>query len=62
MLVSLRDTWLAGVDLAVLPGPLRVGATRLHGDATGWQYAFEAWHGTQLLAKGRAAVVLRAAD
>jgi predicted hotdog family 3-hydroxylacyl-ACP dehydratase len=61
MLVSLRDVTLAGVDLATLPGPLRIGAERLHGDATGWQYAFQAWHGTQLLAKGRAAVVLRAA-
>jgi predicted hotdog family 3-hydroxylacyl-ACP dehydratase len=62
LLVSLRDVWLAGCDLAALPGPLRVGAKRLHGDATGWQYAFDAWHGTQLLAKGRAAVVLRAAE
>jgi predicted hotdog family 3-hydroxylacyl-ACP dehydratase len=61
MLVSLRDVTLAGIDLATLPGPLRIGAERLHGDATGWQYAFQAWHGTQLLAQGRAAVVLRAA-
>jgi predicted hotdog family 3-hydroxylacyl-ACP dehydratase len=59
LLVSLREVWLAGADLAALPGPLRVGATRLHGDDTGWQYAFEAWHGTQRLARGRAAVVLR---
>jgi predicted hotdog family 3-hydroxylacyl-ACP dehydratase len=61
MLVSLREVQLAGVDLALLPGPLRIGARRLHGDAGGWQYSFDAWHGTQLLAKGRAAVVLRAA-
>jgi predicted hotdog family 3-hydroxylacyl-ACP dehydratase len=60
MLVSLREVWLAGVDLATLPGPLRVTARRLHGDASGWQYAFEAWHGTDRLATGRAAVLLRA--
>jgi predicted hotdog family 3-hydroxylacyl-ACP dehydratase len=59
MLVSLRDVQVAGVDLATLPGPLRIGAQRLHGDANGWQYAFEAWHGSSRLASGRAAVVLR---
>jgi len=60
LLVSLRDAWLAGGDLAQLAGPLQVRALRLHGDASGWQYAFEASHAGQLLARGRAAVVLRA--
>jgi predicted hotdog family 3-hydroxylacyl-ACP dehydratase len=60
LLVSLRDVWLAGGDLAGLAGALQVRALRLHGDASGWQYAFEASHAGQLLARGRAAVVLRA--
>jgi predicted hotdog family 3-hydroxylacyl-ACP dehydratase len=61
MLVALREVSLAGADLASLAGPLRIVARRLHGDATGWQYGFEAWHGTERLAAGRAAVVLRPA-
>lgn len=59
MLVSLRDVGLAPGDLAACAGPLRVRATRLHGDDAGWQYAFEVTHGTRTLAAGRAAVVLR---
>ncbi len=58
-LVSLRDVWLAAGELAQLPGPLEVRARRLHGDASGWQYAFEVGHAGSRLASGRAAVVLR---
>ena len=59
LLVSLRDVMLAAGDLAALDGPLDVRAARLHGDASGWQYAFEVSHGARQLAAGRAAVVLR---
>jgi len=58
-LVSLRDVWLAGGDLAAEAGTLDVRARRLHGDAGGWQYGFEVTHSGALLASGRAAVVLR---
>jgi predicted hotdog family 3-hydroxylacyl-ACP dehydratase len=58
-LVSLRDVWLAAGDLAQVPGPLEVRAQRLHGDASGWQYAFDVGHAGTRLASGRAAVVLR---
>ena len=59
MLVSLRDVMLQPGDLAACEGPLEVRATRLHGDAAGWQYEFEVTHGARRLASGRAAVMLR---
>lgn len=59
LLVSLRDVWLVGGAIEELGGELQVAATRLHGDAAGWQYAFEVTHAGSRLASGRAAVVLR---
>lgn len=61
LLVSLREVWLAGGDVSLHAGALRVRAHRLHGDAAGWQYAFEVLHAGERLASGRAAVVLRPA-
>ncbi len=61
LLVSLRDVALAGGDLARAGDTLQITATRLHGDSTGWQYAFRAEAGGRLLGEGRAAVVLRQA-
>jgi predicted hotdog family 3-hydroxylacyl-ACP dehydratase len=58
-LVSLRDVWLAGIDLHDCPQDLEVVATRLFGDGAGWQYEFRVAHAATLLASGRVAVVLR---
>lgn len=58
-LVSLREVWLAPGTIEQLPEPLEVIATRLTGDASGWQYAFLVRHGGVRLAEGRAAVLLR---
>ncbi|MBS0396074.1 MAG: phosphotransferase [Proteobacteria bacterium] len=59
MLVSLREVWLAPGTVEALPGELEVSAERLHGDASGWQYAFVVTHQGEVRARGRAAVVLR---
>lgn len=59
LLVSLREVWLAAGSVEALPGELEVVAERLHGDGSGWQYAFRVGHAGRPLATGRAAVVLR---
>jgi predicted hotdog family 3-hydroxylacyl-ACP dehydratase len=59
LLVSLREVDLVPDDVGTLSGELRVRATRLHGDASGWQYAFEVLHHGRCLAHGRAAVMLQ---
>ncbi len=61
LLVSLRDVTLVGGDLSLAGPTLQITANRLHGDSTGWQYAFKAEAGGRLLGEGRAAVVLRQA-
>ena len=58
-LVSLRDISLAAGDLSMIDATLNVEATRLHGDANGWQYRFMIVADGVALASGRAAVLLR---
>jgi predicted hotdog family 3-hydroxylacyl-ACP dehydratase len=59
-LVSLREVWLAAGTVERCASALEVMARRIHGDATGWQYAFEVRHEARLLASGRATVALLA--
>jgi predicted hotdog family 3-hydroxylacyl-ACP dehydratase len=59
LLASLRDVWLAPVAVQDCTGELEVVAMRLFGDGNGWQYEFEVFHQSVLLASGRVAVVLR---
>lgn len=58
-LVSLRDVRLAAGNLAEVRATLRIEATRLHGDSSGWQYQFVVSANGRTLAAGRAAVLLR---
>lgn len=58
-LVSLRDVVLHVQRIDPLDGELRIEAERLLESPASWQYAFRAWHGAQLLAEGRAAVIVR---
>jgi predicted hotdog family 3-hydroxylacyl-ACP dehydratase len=60
LLVSLRDAWLAAGHVECCGSALEVTARRIHGDAGGWQYAFEVRHDGRLLARGRATVALLA--
>lgn len=60
LLVSLRDVWISGIDVASIEGVLRVVAARVHGDAAGWQYEFRVSAGDTPIATGRATVALRA--
>ncbi len=58
-LVSLRGVQLAVARIDQLAGPLDVHAERLLGGEGSWQYQFRIEHAGQLLASGRAAVMLR---
>ena len=59
MLVALRDVQLHSARIDTLDGLLRGRATLLANGAGSQQYAFEIHHGQQLLAQGRAAVMLQ---
>ena len=59
MLVALRDVQLHCARIDTLDGLLRGRATLLANGAGSQQYAFEIHHGQQLLAQGRAAVMLQ---
>lgn len=59
LLVSLRDVALRCDYIDDLPGELAVEALRLLEAGGGWQYAFTIRHGVELLASGRAAVMMR---
>lgn len=58
LLVSLRDVRLRCARFDDLPGAIDVDAQRLHGDASSAQYRFELRHGDDLIALGRAAVLM----
>ena len=58
MLVSLRSVVFARDCIEDLPGELRVEAECLHNEATSLQYSFRVTHAGELLAEGRAAVML----
>lgn len=62
MLVALRDVQLHCTRIDDLEGPLQGRATLLAAGAGSQQYAFEIHHGQQLLAQGRAAVMLQLPD
>ena len=59
MLVALRDVQLHCARIDDLDGPLLGRATLLAAGAGSQQYQFEIHHGQQLLAQGRAAVMLQ---
>ena len=59
MLVALRDVQLHCARIDDLDGPLHGRATLLAAGAGSQQYQFEIHHGQQLLAQGRAAVMLQ---
>lgn len=59
LLVSLRAVELAADTLDDCPDELQVHAQVLHADAAGWQYEFHVAHRGQILARGRAAVMLQ---
>ncbi|HUN73785.1 MAG TPA: hypothetical protein VMU40_04635 [Steroidobacteraceae bacterium] len=61
MLVSLREVELLRSYIEDLPGELRVGALRLLASQEGTQYSFTVHHGEELLARGRAAILMRKA-
>ena len=58
MLVSLRAVRFGREYVDDLPGDLRVEAECLQADAASLQYRFRVTHGQEMLAEGRAAVVL----
>lgn len=58
MLVSLREVKFGRAYVEDLPGDLRVEAVCLQADASSLQYRFRVTHGAEMLAEGRAAVVL----
>jgi predicted exporter/predicted hotdog family 3-hydroxylacyl-ACP dehydratase len=59
MLVSLRGVRLTRDYIENLPGALEVTAQCLQASATSLQYSFRVTHANELLAEGRAAIVLR---
>jgi predicted hotdog family 3-hydroxylacyl-ACP dehydratase len=61
-LVALREVQLHCARIDLLPSDLITSAERLLDSGTSWQYAFEVHHDGQLLASGRAAVLLRDVD
>jgi predicted hotdog family 3-hydroxylacyl-ACP dehydratase len=62
LLVSLRAVELAVDTLDDCADELQVHAAVLHADAAGWQYEFRIEHRGQVLARGRAAVMLQPED
>lgn len=58
MLVSLRAVQFSRDYIDDLPGDLRVEAVCLQADAASLQYRFRVTHGEEVIAEGRAAVVL----
>jgi predicted hotdog family 3-hydroxylacyl-ACP dehydratase len=59
LLVSLRGVELHCATIDALDGELDVHAEALHTDGSGWQYEFRIEHRGELLASGRAAVMLQ---
>ena len=59
LLVALRGVQLHVVRIDALPGPLVCRASLLASSASSQQYAFSIHHHEQLLAEGRAAVMLQ---
>jgi predicted hotdog family 3-hydroxylacyl-ACP dehydratase len=60
LLVALRDVRLSVDYLERLDDEIEIEARRLLAGADSWQYAFRVTHAGQVLAEGRAAVILRA--
>ncbi len=60
LLVALRDVRLSIDYLERLDDEIEIEARRLLASADSWQYSFRALHAGQVLAEGRAAVILRA--
>ena len=58
MLVSMRSVVFARDWIHDLPSSLRVEAECLHDEASSLQYSFRVTHRDELLAEGRAAVML----
>jgi predicted hotdog family 3-hydroxylacyl-ACP dehydratase len=58
MLVSLRAVHFGREYVEDVPGDLRVEAECLQADAASLQYRFRITHGEEMLAEGRAAVLL----
>lgn len=61
-LVSLREVELRRAHVDDLDAPLDVHAERLLGGAGGWQYAFRIEHRGEVIASGRAAVIVVISD
>lgn len=59
LLAALRAVELHCSRVDTLGGALDIHARRLLASASGWQYEFEVLHGTRLLARGRAMVMLQ---
>ncbi len=59
MLVSLREVKLHVARIDDLPGDLDVYVEKLLDGETSWQYAFRVEHDRQLIAQGRAAVMMK---
>jgi len=57
LLVSVRQFESACDFIDDLDGALEIVARELLSSPTGWQYEFEAWHGTQCVARGRVAAL-----
>jgi predicted hotdog family 3-hydroxylacyl-ACP dehydratase len=60
MLVAMRSVTFARDWIHDLPSSLRVEAECLHNEASSLQYSFRITHHDELLAEGRAAVMLQA--
>lgn len=59
LLAALRAVELHCTHIDTLCGALDIHAHRLLASDSGWQYEFEVSHGSELLARGRAMVMLR---
>lgn len=59
LLVALRNVKLHVSRIDDLPGPIECHATVLIDSDSGWHYGFRLQHGGNLLAEGRAAVMLQ---
>ncbi|HTX24796.1 MAG TPA: hypothetical protein VMD03_09075 [Steroidobacteraceae bacterium] len=59
VLAALREVQLLRAYIDDLPGELRVAAARLLASGDGRQYSFSVHHGDELIARGRAAIIVR---
>lgn len=57
LLVSIRQFEALRDFIDDLDGPLEIHARELYGSPAGWQYEFDAWHGSELIARGRVAAL-----